>query len=158
MPEVKADLLKRGYILVGIGEGVTGNIQLNDTYIHSPLKKKYRELDHELMITQLSSNPSRIPQPSCNNIMRMLVESNDSINVDIPAHYKALWITNKLNGSENHLGSECIMNLAGQKLMLFRKYFTQKPSPKNLNDLLKLITPPKGGKRGKNATEKWCIH
>ena len=40
MAEVKADLLKQGYILVGIGEGVTGNIQLNDTYIHSPLKKK----------------------------------------------------------------------------------------------------------------------
>ena len=84
------------------------------------------------MITQLRSDPSRIPQPSCNNIMRMLVESNDSINVqsndsinvDIPAHYKALWITNKLNGSENHLGSKYIMNLAGQKLMLFRKNLT----------------------------------
>ena len=42
MPEVKSALLKRGYILVGIGGGVTGDIQINDTDIHSPLKKKYR--------------------------------------------------------------------------------------------------------------------
>ena len=42
MPEVKSALLKRGYILEGIGGGVTGDIQINDTDIHSPLKKKYR--------------------------------------------------------------------------------------------------------------------
>ena len=33
MPEVKAAMLKRRYILLGIGGGVTGDIQINDTDI-----------------------------------------------------------------------------------------------------------------------------
>ena len=61
MPKVKAGLLKQGYILVGIGGGVTGDIQINDTVIHSPLKKKYRELEQQLMIAQLRSDPTKIP-------------------------------------------------------------------------------------------------
>ena len=87
MPEVKSALLKRGYILVGIGGGVTGDIQINDTDIHSPLKKKYRELEQELIITQLRSEPNKTPKPNRNDMMRMLVESNDSIDVDISARY-----------------------------------------------------------------------
>ena len=38
MPEIKAALLKKGYIFVGIGAGVTGDIQINDTDFHTPLK------------------------------------------------------------------------------------------------------------------------
>ena len=79
-------------------------------------------------------------------MMRMLAESNNSTDVDIPARYKALWITNKLDGREDHLASERIMTLMGKKLMLMKN-----ASPKTLKDLLKLITPPKGVKRGKNA-------
>ena len=41
MPEVKEALYKRGYIYVGIGGGVTGDIQINDTDMHAPLKRKY---------------------------------------------------------------------------------------------------------------------
>ena len=93
-----------------VGIGVTDNNQINDTNIHSPLKKKYRELEQQLMIAQLRSDPTKIPQPSRNEMMRMLVESNNSIDVDIPARYKALWITNKLDGSED-LVSERIMTL-----------------------------------------------
>ena len=96
------------------------------------------------MIAQLRSDPCKTPQPSRSSMMRMLVESNNSINVDIAARYKALWITNKLDGSEDHLVLEC------QKLMLFRKNLMKNSSPKNLKDLLKLITPPKSIKRGKN--------
>ena len=76
MLEVKGALLKRGYILVGIGRGVTRDIQINETDIHSPLKKKYRELEQELMIAQLRSERSKIPQPSRNDMMRMLAESS----------------------------------------------------------------------------------
>ena len=38
LPEMKAALLKKGYIFVGIGGGVTGDIQINDIDFHSPLK------------------------------------------------------------------------------------------------------------------------
>ena len=37
--------------------------------------------------------------------------------------------------------------LVGEKLKAFRKQLNKAESPKNLKDLLKLITPPKGVKR-----------
>ena len=105
MPQVKAALLERSYILVGSGWGVRGNIEINATDIHPPLKKKYREIEQELMIAQLRSDHSKIPQPSCNDTMRIFVDiiclknitCSSSINIDIPITYGALWIT---NGSE----------------------------------------------------------
>ena len=36
MPEVKEALLKRGYVYIGIGGGITCDIQINDTDIHAP--------------------------------------------------------------------------------------------------------------------------
>ena len=50
MPEIKKVLTKRGYVPVLIGGGVTGNIQLNDTDLHVPLKAKFQELGQSLMI------------------------------------------------------------------------------------------------------------
>ena len=41
MPEIKKALLKRGYVPVITGGGVTGDIQGNDTDLHAPLKAKY---------------------------------------------------------------------------------------------------------------------
>ena len=40
MPEIKEALLKRGYVPVIIGGGVTSDIQINDTDLHWPLKAK----------------------------------------------------------------------------------------------------------------------
>ena len=64
MPEVKVVFLKRGYAPIIVGGGVTGDIQINDTDIHRPLKEKYRALEQQLMIDQLKTDPKRIPQPS----------------------------------------------------------------------------------------------
>ena len=36
MPEVQEALLKKGYVYVGIGGGITGDIQINDTNTHAP--------------------------------------------------------------------------------------------------------------------------
>ncbi len=41
--EVRQTIVARGYILVVIGGGITGDIHINDTHIHHPLKQKYRE-------------------------------------------------------------------------------------------------------------------
>ncbi len=111
--QVQEAFLKQGYILIRISGAVTGNIQINDTNIHGPLKKKYRELEQELMIAQLKSEPTKIGD----DMMRMLVESN-SLDVDIPARYKALWVTNKLDGSEDYLVSERVMTLVGTNLCI----------------------------------------
>ena len=121
MPEIKEALLKRGYVLVIIGGGVTGDIQINDTDLHSPLKAKYRELEQLLMIDQLKASPKKIPQPSRDDMMRMLSESFEAVEIDAVTHFKSLWVTNALDGSEDYLVSERIMMLVGEKLKVFRK-------------------------------------
>ena len=61
MPEVKEAFLKRGYVPIIIGGGVTGGIQIKDTDIHRPLKEKYRAFEQQLMIYQLNADPKRVP-------------------------------------------------------------------------------------------------
>ena len=92
------------------------------------------------MIAQLTSDPNKIPQPNRNDMIRMLVESFNSLNIDISACYKVLWLTDKLDGSEDYLVSERIMRLVGGRLKEFREELMKTPSPKHLKDLMKLIT------------------
>ena len=146
MPEIKADLLKRSYVSVIIGGGVTGDIQVNDTDLHSPLKAKYRELEQSLMMQQLKPNPKKIPQPSRDDMMRILVETFKSLEINVESCFEALWVTNALDGTEDYLVSERVMLLVGNKMKVFRNDLMKKKSPKNLKELLKLITPPKGVK------------
>ena len=120
MPEVKEALLKRGYVCIGIGGGITGDIQINDTDIHSPLKRAYRQLEQELMIKQLQADPKKTPQSTRNDMMRMLVESLQSIDVDVQGCHKSLWLTCVLDGSEDYLVSEKLMSMVGEDLKKFR--------------------------------------
>ena len=149
MPKIKEALLKTGYVPVIIGGGVIGDIQINDTDLHSPLKAKYRELEQLLITDQLKANPKKIPRPSRVDMMRMLSESFE---IDVVTHFKSLWVTNALDGSEDYLVSERIIMLVGEKLKVFCKKLNKAESPKNLKDLLKLITPPKGVKRKAEKT------
>ena len=146
MPEIKEALLKRGYVPVIIRGGVTGDIQISDTDLHSSLNAKYRELEQLLMIDPLKANPKKIPQSSRDDMMSMLSESFETVEIDFVTHFKSLWVTNALDGSENYLVSERIM-LAGEKLKVFPRQLNKAESPQNLKDLLKLITPTRGVRR-----------
>ena len=101
MPEVKEAFLKRGYVPIIIGGGVSGDIQINDTDIHRPLKGKYRALEQQLMTDQLKADPKRIPQPSRDGMMRMLKKSFDCLEIDVASRFKVLWVTNALDGNED---------------------------------------------------------
>ena len=59
MPEVKQALLDRGYILIVIGGGITGDIQVNDTHFHGPLKANYRLLEMSLNLKKLEMHPGK---------------------------------------------------------------------------------------------------
>ena len=83
-------------------------------------------------------------QPTRDDMMRMLVESLQSIDIDIPARYKALWLTSALDGSEDYLASEKIMSLVGKDLKNFSAELMKFKSLKQLKALLELITPTKG--------------
>ena len=76
--EVREALLKRGYILVCLEGGITGDVQVNDTHLHHPLKQEYRKSENQLMMDQLRANPEKIPAPTRDDMMSMLVNAFDS--------------------------------------------------------------------------------
>ena len=85
-----------------MGAGVTGDIQINDTDLHSSLKAKYRELEQLLMIDQLKANPKKIPQTSRDYMSEIF----EAVEIDVATHFKSLWVTNALDGSEDYLVSD----------------------------------------------------
>ena len=147
MPEVMEASLKRGYVPIIIGGDVTRDIQINDTDIHWPLKEKYWALEQQLRIDQLKADPKRIPQPFQDDMVQMLKKSFDSLEIDVASRFKALWVTNVLDGSEDYLLSERIIALVGNKMKTFCRVLMKKKSPKSFKNLMKPVTPPKGIRR-----------
>ena len=109
-------MLKRGYVSVIIGDGVIGDIQINYIDQNCPLKVKYRELELNLMLEHLRADPKKIPQPSRDDMIRMLVKRFNSLKIDVVNRFKALWIPNALDGSEDFLVSERITALVRSNL------------------------------------------
>ena len=83
MPSVQKALLKRGYVPVLIGGGITGDCQVNDTHFHNPLKANYRQLEQELMIEMLKIDKNKIPSPDRDDMMNMVRKAQKNITVDI---------------------------------------------------------------------------
>ena len=55
--QVKQALQARGNILILYGGGITGDLQVNDTHMHRPLKTQYRHMESDLMLQKLSKDP-----------------------------------------------------------------------------------------------------
>ena len=60
MPEVRQALFKKGCVLVIIGGGITGGIQINDKNCYCDLKKHYQDLEMKLMPEQLEKDPIKL--------------------------------------------------------------------------------------------------
>ena len=101
--EVRQALLARGYILVCIGGGITGNIHVNNTHVHHMLKKEYREREAALMLKQLTENPQKVPNPTRDDMMTMPTHSWEALKVDPVLEFKKNNILNKLDGTEDYL-------------------------------------------------------
>ena len=99
------------------------------------------------MIKQLRNDQKTIPKPSRDEMMKMLYESHVSLEKDYAKEFKSLWVTNALDGSEDYLVSERVYKLVGTRMTDFWNQLMKTASPKNLKQLLKMITPPKGVKR-----------
>ena len=59
-PEVKEALKKKDYFLVILPGRITGDLQVNGTDVHHPLKSSYQEKESLLMIEKLQENPDKI--------------------------------------------------------------------------------------------------
>ena len=80
-PETNAALLKGGYIFVGIGGGITEDIQVNDTDLHTKLKDLYCKQEQEVA-KQLRKNPVKTPVTSRDEIMMMAHDAHKSLPKD----------------------------------------------------------------------------
>ena len=103
---------------------MTGDIQINDTHFHNPLKAQYREQEMALMLEKLREKPDKIPSPTRNEMMAMLVSSLESVKVDVEKAFKSLFVTNALDGSEDFLVSDKIFELVGPEILKFRENTT----------------------------------
>ncbi len=109
--------------MVHIGGGITGDIQANDTALHHRLKVVYRGKEEKLMLQKLRANPDKIPSPTRDEMMTMLTESYQELNVNQELAYKSNWITNSMDGSEDHLVSQRLMDLVAVEFKEFGMNF-----------------------------------
>ena len=120
--------------------------QVNDTNLYPKLKNKYHKREQESMIEQLRNVPKTIPKPSRDEKLRVLFESHVSLEKDYAKEFKSIWVINASHGSQDYLISERVYKLVGTRMIDFRNQLMKTASPKNIKQLLKLITPPNGVK------------
>ena len=150
MPEVRQALLKKGCVLIVIGGGITGDIQINDTSCQHNLKKHYRGFEIHLTLEQLNNDPNKIPSPSWDEMMHMLLKAWELLDVDTEREFKSLFVTNALDGSEDYLVSDKLYALVGNKMVKFRtELMTSRPA-KTLKEVMWKLIPPKGVRRKRN--------
>ena len=152
MPEVRKALYERGYILVVTGGGITGFIQANDNDLHRRLKALYRHEEMDLMLKMLEKD-KKVPLPNREDMVKMLLSAWKDVPNNFAEVFKKLFVTNALDGSENHLVSDKLFALIGSDMQKFRKELTESPVPAKLLTVIKQLFPPKGIRRNLEGTE-----
>ena len=137
--------------MVCIGGGITGDIQVNDTHVHHKLKIAYRELESKMMLEKLRQEPHKIPTPNRDDMMTMMDDSWTSLTTDPNLALKQNFISNNIDGSEDHLVSDKLFELIGTAMTAFRKKLVARPAPKTLKELVSTLTPPKGVRMKKTS-------
>ena len=68
------------------------------------------------MLNLLSRNPNKVPSPSREDMVTMINKAWKDIEIDYAMIFKALFITNKLDGSEDYMVSDKIITLIGHNI------------------------------------------
>ena len=145
-PEVEAALNRKRYFLIVIGDGITGDVQVDDTAYHMPLKAAYRKQEMALMIDMLKDNPTKIPSPSRDQMMSLFQESwKETLGqVDNEHVFRTNMITLALDGSEDHLASQKLIDLVGPEMLQFREELVKSEAVVSLNELRKQMIKQEG--------------
>ena len=151
MPEVREALFKKGSVLVIIGGGITGDFQINDTNCHRDLKEHYQDLEMKLMLEQLEKDPIKIPSPSRNEMMSMLLQAWETLEIDTKREFKSLFVTNALDGSEDYLVSDKLFAPIRDEMVDFQEELMSQNSVKTLKEVICNLIPPKVVKRKANV-------
>ena len=82
--------------------------------------------------------------------MRMLLKAWELLDVDTEKEFKSLFVTNALDGSEDHLLSDIFYALVGNEMVkLITELLTSCPV-KTLKEVIRKLIPPKGVKQRGN--------
>ena len=94
-------------ILSLLGGGITGDVQINDVCLHHKFKKVYRQKEQTKMLEKLKINPKQIPSLDRQEMIDMTLETMAELgtagSLDMSKAFKSLFITNKMDGSEDFL-------------------------------------------------------
>ena len=105
------------------------------------------------MLEQLEKDPIKIPSPSRNEMISMLLQAWETLEIDTKREFKSLFVTNALDGSEDYLVSDKLFALIGDEMVDFRKELMSQNSVKILKEVIRNLIPPKGVKRKANVEE-----
>ena len=147
MPEVRKALYERGYILIVMGGGITGLIQAKNTDLHRHLKVLCRHEEMDLPFKMLKMDKNKVPSPKREHMVKMLLSAWRDVPNNFADIFKKLFVTNALDGSEDHLVSDKLFVLIGSDIQKFRKELIESPVPANLLTVIKKLIPLKGMRR-----------
>ena len=147
MLEGRQASFKKGYILVIISGGITGDIQISDKNCHRGFKNHYRDLEMKLILEQLEKDPIKIPSPLRNEMMSMLLEAWETLECDTKREFKSLFVTNTLDWSEDYLVPDKLFALIGDEII----ELMSQNSVKTLVEVIRNLLPPKGIRRKVNV-------
>ena len=102
------------------------------------------------MLEQLNNDPNKIPSPSRDEMMRMLLKAWELLDVDTEREFKSLFVTNALDGSEDYLVSDKLHALVGNEMVKFRTELMTSHPAKTLKEVIWKLIPPKCVKRKGN--------
>ena len=73
------------------------------------------------MLEQLEKDLIKIPSPSRNEMMCMLLQAWETLEIDTKTEFKSLFMINALDESEDYLVSDKLFALIGDEMVDFRK-------------------------------------
>ena len=102
------------------------------------------------MLKQLEKEPIKIPSPSRNEMMPMLLQAWKTLEIDTKREFKSLFVTNGLDGSDYFL-SDKLFALVRDELVDFRIELMSQNSVKTLKEVIRNLIPPTAVKRKANV-------
>ena len=155
MSEIRKALYQRGYVLIVMGGGITGFIQVNDTDLHHHLKSLYRNEERTLMLKKLEVDKNKVPLRNREQMIEMLLAAWKKTDVDFTAVFKKLFVTNAFDGSEDFM-SDKLFSLIGDEMLEYRRELLNSEVPAKLQAVIKKLIPPKGIRHA-NMKEVSCL-
>ena len=129
-----------------MGGGITGFIQANDTDFHHRLKVLYGQEEMDLVLKMLEIDKNKVPSPRRDDMVQMLLSAWENVPNNFPDVFRKCFV-NTLSGSEDHLVSDNLFALVGNKMQRVRRELIETPIPANLKIVIKQLVPPKSMRR-----------